>query len=101
MIRGKAGSIPTIGQKNCITFFSPIDETRNYYYENIKTTVMKFEGPVLAIPDVQKALERKTDASAHALGPVLWQDSRLVAYHSEMFNTALLNYPTYEKETLY
>ena len=45
------------------------------------------------MPDVQKPFEIKTDASAHALGAVLWQDDRVVAYHSEMFNTALLNFP--------
>ena len=56
------------------------------------------EAPVLAMPNVQKPFEIKTDASAHALGAVLWQDGRVVAYHSEMFNTAVLNYPTYEKE---
>ncbi|KAL8104431.1 hypothetical protein AgCh_028590 [Apium graveolens] len=51
------------------------------------------EGPVLAMPDVHKPFKIKTDASAHALGVVLWQDGRVVAYHSEMFNTALLNFP--------
>lgn len=50
------------------------------------------------MPDVQKPFEIKTDASAHALGAILWQDGRVVAYHSEIFNTAVLNYPTYEKE---
>ena len=50
------------------------------------------------MPDVQKPFEIKTDASAHALGAVLWQDGRVVAYHSEMFNTALLNFPVYEKQ---
>lgn len=34
----------------------------------------------------------------HAFGAVLWQDGRVVAYQSETFNTAVLNYPTYEKE---
>lgn len=50
------------------------------------------------MPDVQKPFEIETDASARALGAVLWQDGWVVAYHSEMFNTAVLNYPTYEKE---
>ncbi len=36
------------------------------------------ETPVLAMPDVQKPFEIETDASAHALGAVLWQDGRVV-----------------------
>lgn len=50
------------------------------------------------MPDVQKPFKMDTDPSAHAKGAVLEQDGRVVAYQSEIFNTALNNYPTYEKE---
>ena len=32
------------------------------------------------------------------MGAVLFQDGRPVAYHSEMFQGAQRNYPTYDKE---
>jgi len=32
------------------------------------------------------------------MGAVLLQDRHLIYYHSEMFNNAVINYPTYDKE---
>ena len=34
------------------------------------------------------------------MGTILLQDDRPVVYHSEMFQGAHLNYPTYDKELL-
>ncbi|KAL6208606.1 hypothetical protein ACLB2K_019555 [Fragaria x ananassa] len=56
------------------------------------------EAPVLALPNLQKAFEVEADASNYAMGAVLLQDRKPIAYHSEMFSGPILNYPTYDKE---
>ncbi|TXG50795.1 hypothetical protein EZV62_023319 [Acer yangbiense] len=56
------------------------------------------EAPVLALPNLQRPFEVEADASNYALGAVLFQDGKPVAYHSEIFDGPVLNYPTYDKE---
>jgi len=60
--------------------------------ENISTT------PVLALPDLQRPFEIQIDASDYAMGSVLTQHGKPICYHSEIFNPAVVNYPTYDKE---
>jgi hypothetical protein len=60
--------------------------------EKISTT------PVLALPDLQRPFEIETDASDYAMGAVLMQHGKPICYHSETFNSAVVNYPTYDKE---
>ena len=38
------------------------------------------------------------DASDYAMGAVLLQHGKPIAFHSETFNGAVVNYPTYDKE---
>ena len=60
--------------------------------ETISTT------PVLALLDLQRPFEIQTDASDYAMGAVLTQHGKPISYHSETFNSAVVNYPTYDKE---
>ena len=53
---------------------------------------------VLALPDLQQPFEIETDASDYAMGAVLMQHGKPICYHSETFNSAVVNYPTYDKE---
>ncbi|KAI5317624.1 hypothetical protein L3X38_037331 [Prunus dulcis] len=56
------------------------------------------EATILALPNLQRPFEVEADASNYAMGAVLFQDGKTVAYHSEMFSGPILNYPTYDKE---
>ena len=60
--------------------------------EKISTT------PVLEFLDLQKPFEIETDASDYAMGAVLMQHGKPICYQSETFNSAVVNYPTYDKE---
>eukprot|EP00253_Pinus_taeda_P018789 PITA_18789 len=60
--------------------------------EKISTT------PVIALPDLQRPFEIQTNASDYAMGAVLTQHSKPICYHSETFNPAIVNYPTYDNE---
>jgi len=54
--------------------------------------------PVLALPDLERPFEIQTDASDYAMGVVLTQHGKPICYHYETFNSAVVNYPTYDKE---
>jgi hypothetical protein len=56
------------------------------------------EQPVLVLPDFQRTFQVKCDASEFALGPVLSQEDRTIAYFSEKLNEVKVKYSTYEKE---
>ena len=54
--------------------------------------------PVLALLDLRQPFEIQIDASEYAMGAVLMQHGKPISFHSKIFNGALTNYPTYEKE---
>ena len=54
--------------------------------------------PVLALPDLQYPFEIETDASEYAMGAVLMQHIKPICFHSKTFISAVVNYPTYDKE---
>ena len=53
---------------------------------------------VLTLPDLQRPFEIQTNASDYAMGAMLIQHGKTICYHSETFNSTVVNYPTYDKE---
>ena len=52
----------------------------------------------MALPNLRHQFEIQADASDYAMGEVLMQHGKPISFHSEIFNGAMTNYPTYEKE---
>ncbi len=54
--------------------------------------------PSLLLPDPSKPFEVETDASDYAVGAVLYQDGKPVAFESKKLSSAQCRYPVQEKE---
>ena len=65
-------------------------------FESLKEKISS--APVLALPDLRQPFEIQTDASDYTMGAVLLQHGNPITFHSETFNGAVVNYPTYYKD---
>eukprot|EP00253_Pinus_taeda_P032197 PITA_32197 len=79
------------GLNNVFQWGGKQQKTFDTLKENISTT------PILALPGLQRPFEIETDASDYVIGAVLMQHGKPICYHSETFNFAVVNYPTYDK----
>ena len=65
-------------------------------FEKLKVVIATT--PILVVVDPRKPFVVETDASASAVGVVLLQDERPVAFESKKLNNVQHNYSAYERE---
>lgn len=85
----------------CLKKGTKIDITDPDYLDAFhKCKELLTNAPVLAYPDFNKPFHITTDASNIAIGGVLSQSNRPIAYYSRTLNSAERNYSTIERELL-
>jgi hypothetical protein len=72
------------------------DEACNEAFETLKGILVK--APVLKLPDFDKDFEIHSDASDFAIGGVIVQEGRPVAFESKKLSETERRWPTHEKE---
>jgi hypothetical protein len=72
------------------------DEACDEAFETLKGILVK--APVLKLPDFDKDFEIHSDASNFAIGGVIVQDGRSVAFESKKLSEMKRRWPTHEKE---
>jgi hypothetical protein len=81
-------------KKSSITY--EWNEACNEAFETLKGILVK--APVLKLPNFDKDFEIHSDASDFAIGGVLVQDGRPVAFESKKLSKTERRWPTHEKE---
>ena len=71
-------------------------EEQQRSFDKLKVAIAT--APILAVVDLHKPFVVETDASSTAIGAVLLQDGRPIAFESKKLNQAQQNYSTYERE---
>ena len=65
-------------------------------FEKLKSVVV--EAPILMLPNFEQPFEVWNDASDYAIGVVLMQEGRLVAFESRKLNETMRHYSMQENE---
>ena len=82
-----------LSKKNAPFVWGPLQSTT---FDDLKSLLT--HAPILALPNFDKTFEVHYDASGIRIGGVLMQEKWAIAYISDKFSDAQLNYPIYDKE---
>ncbi len=88
-----AGPLTNLLKKSAVTY--DWDEACNKTFGTLKGILVK--APVLKLPDFDKGFEIHSDTSDFAIGGVLVQEGRLVAFESKKLSETERRWPTHEK----
>jgi len=89
-----AAPLTNLLKKSAVTY--DWDEACDKAFEALKGILVKV--PVLKLPDFDKDFEIHSDASDFAIGGVIVQDGRPVAFESKKLSETERRWPTHEKE---
>jgi hypothetical protein len=89
-----AGPLTNLLKKSAVTY--DWDEACEEAFGTLKGILVKV--PVLKLPDFDKEFEIHSDASDFAIGGVLVQEGRPVAFESKKLSETERRWPTHEKE---
>jgi hypothetical protein len=87
-------SLTNLLKKSAVTY--EWEEACNEAFETLKGILVK--APVLKLPDFDKDFEIHSDASDFAIGGVIVQEGRPVAFESKKLSETERRWPTHEKE---